>query len=73
MTRVISTGLAFVKSMTLLGDGIVVICGSESRTTRIKSYNLQTGAELNWLYVDDARGLAEVKLDQKLVLAVSFK
>ena len=73
MTRVSDTAMYFVNSMTLLCDGMVVICGDEDDyISKIRSYNLQTGAELNCLDVNGASGMTEVKFAQKPALAVSF-
>ena len=73
VTETIPTGISCIKSSTLLGDNMVVICGDEDGVTKIKSYNLTSSQELQSLNLKDAYGLAEVKLNGKLVLAVSYR
>ena len=68
----VNTGIRLIFSLAILSDNTGVICGDESGTTKIKRYDLQTGVELNCLNLEDARGLAEVKLGGKGVLAVSY-
>ena len=70
-SKITNTQLNILNSFTVLHDEIGVICGEESEITKIKSYNLQTGRELNCLTSKDAWGLAEVKLGGKISLAVS--
>ena len=55
----------------MLNDEIGVICGNESENRKIKSYNLLTERELHCLTPGDVHGLAEVKFDGKVALAVS--
>ena len=71
VTNITTTEINALDSFTVLNDEIGVICGEESDITKIKSYNLQTGRELNCLSSEDANGLAEVMLGGKLSLAVS--
>ena len=58
-------------SMRLLSRNIAVICGNDTNIRKVKSYNLQTGAELSSLNLKGACGVAGVKLGEKMVLAVS--
>ena len=55
----------------LISENTAVICGEEAMIQKVKSYNLQTGAELSSLNLKDAEGVARVKLGGKVVLAVS--
>ena len=72
MTRTIDTGISVPNSITVLGGSIGVMCGEEGGTTRIKSYDLQTGAELCCVDLsEDAFGLAEVKLGEKFRVATA--
>ena len=71
-TKINNTGMDRVYSFTILTNEIGVICGDESWIRKIKSYNLQTGRELHCLTSVDAGGLAEVKVDGKVALAVSY-
>ena len=48
-----------------------MICGDESESRKIKSYNLQTGRVINYVCSKDAFGLAEVEFDGKVALATS--
>ena len=70
-TKIANTEIYGLNSFAVLKDEIGVICGDESKITKIKSYNLQTGMELNCLNLTDAWGLAEVKFGGKLRMAVS--
>ena len=54
--------------MTLLNDGSVVIFDS---TKQLRRYNIQTGVEITSTGVRDASGMAEVKIADKVALAVS--
>ena len=67
-----NTGIGTFYSLAMLSDNTGVICGDEPWTRKIQRYDLQTGAELNCLNLEDAWGLAEVKLGGKLALAVSY-
>ena len=67
----INTGINVIYSITLLSRDTAVISGDEAGFRKVKSYNLQTGAELSCLNVKDAFGVAGVKLGGKLVLAVT--
>ena len=58
--------------MTMLGDNVGVICGLEDKTRKFKSYDLTTGQVLQSLNLENAYGLAEVKLHEKPALAVSY-
>ena len=66
----INTGIDVITSITLLSGNTAVISGYEAGIRKVKSYNLQTGAELSCLNLKDASGVARVKLGGKLVLAV---
>ena len=57
----------------MLLDHVAVICGEEDGLTKIKSYNLHTGAEMICINLEDAFGLAEVKIGGKTALAVSLR
>ena len=51
-------------------------CGSNlrgRRLTKIKSYNLQTGTEMICISIEEAFGLAEVKIGGNTALAVSLR
>ena len=54
--------------MALLNDGSVVIFDS---TRLLRRYNIQTGLEITSAGVKDASGMAEVKIGDKVALAVS--
>ena len=71
VTQTINTRIDAVNSITLLSRNTVVICGAEAGKQKVKSYNLQTGAELSSLNLDDASGVAGVKLSGNLALAVA--
>ena len=62
-----------ISSIALLGDNVAVICGNEDNITKIKDYNLETGAEIISHNLEDAYGLAEVKIGDKMALAVSIR
>ena len=68
-TKIADTEIYGLNSFAVLKDEIGVICGDASK---IKSYNLHTGMELNCLNLTDAWGLAEVKFGGKLRLAVNL-
>ena len=51
-----------------MGD-LGVVGGLEDEVRKLKSYNLQTGAEVQSLDIDDAWGLAEVTLCNRPFLA----
>ena len=70
-TKITNTKIDDLCSFTVLNHEIGVICGDESKIRKIKSYDLQTGRELHSLTVEDAWGLAEVKLGGIIALAVS--
>ena len=60
------------RSITLLGENTAVVCTAEAGKNVIKSYDIQTGKELSYVYLSlNANGLAEVKLGEKLALAVA--
>ena len=62
------------RSITFLGDHTAVISGHEAGSNKLKGYDLQTGAELSCMDLPpDAHGLAEVKLGEKLALAISHR
>ena len=62
------------RSITFLGDHTAAISGHEAGSNKLKSYNLQTGAELSCIDLPpDAHGLAEVKLGGKLTLVISHR
>ena len=65
--------MTMISSSTVLGDNTAVMCGLEGKTRKIKSYDLTTGQELQNLSLENAFGLAEVKLNGKPALAVSFR
>ena len=71
--RSIKTGIDIIRSITLLRDDVAVICGEEDGFTKLKSYNLRNGAQLNCLSLDEAFGLAEVKIGGRSALAVSLR
>ena len=73
VTRSIQTGIDIIRSITLLRDDVAVICGEEDGLTKLKSYNLQNGALLNCFNLDEAFGLAEVKIGGISALAVSLR
>ena len=58
--------------MTVLGDNTAVMCGPEGITRKIKIYDLTTGQEFQSFSLENAYGLAEVKLNGKPALAVSY-
>ena len=66
----INTGIEVINSITH-HQNTAVICGDESGSQKVKSYDLETGAELNCLNLHDARGVAAVKLGGKVALAVA--
>ena len=67
----INTDIDVIRSIALLNNQTGVICGDEGFSRKIKSYFLPTGKDLNRLRLNDAFGLAEVKLGDKIALAVS--
>ena len=67
----INTGIVIIESMTLLNTNTAVICGFDEHIQKVKSYNLQTGAELSSSNLEDAYGVAGLKLGGKLALAVA--
>ena len=71
--RTIKTRIDVIRSITMLLDHVAVICGEEDGLTKIKSYNLHTGAEMICINLEDAFGLAEVKIGGKTALAVSLR
>ena len=72
-TKITNTQINALNSFVVLNNEIGVICGDELKIRKIKSYNLQNGIELHCLSSKDAFGLAEVKFDGKVALAVSYK
>ena len=74
VTLAINTEMEISRSVTFLGDHTAAISGHEAGTNKLKSYNLQTGAELSCMDLPpDAHGLAEVKLGGKLALVISHR
>ena len=71
VTQTINTGIDAIHSITLLIRNTAVISGAEDGIQKVKSYNLQTGAELCSLNLEDACGVAGVKLGGNLALAVA--
>ena len=71
--RTIKTGIDAIRSITMFLDHDAVICGEEDGLTKIKSYNLFTGAEMISISLEEAFGLAEVKIGGKRALAVSLR
>ena len=69
----INTGIDFIASIASLRGNIGVILGDEGRIRKLKSYNLQTGAEVKCLNIGDAWGLAEVMISGRRALAVTRK
>ena len=70
-TVFIGYDLLGVSSMVLRNDDTVVICGYSRNASHLKCYNVLTEAELNCMDINDAYGLAEVKINGKTILAVS--
>ena len=71
VTQTINTGIDAIHSITLLSRNTAVISGAEDGIQKVKSYNFQTGAELSSVNLDDAYGVAGVKMGGNLALAVS--
>ena len=71
-TKITNTEIKALCSFMVVNHEIGVICGDESWVRNIKSYDLQTGTELNCLTAKGTWGLAEVKLGGKIALAVSY-
>ena len=71
VTQTINTGIDAIHSITLLSRNTAVISGAADGIQKVKSYNLQTGAELSCLNLKDAYGVVGMKLGGKLVLAVA--
>ena len=62
------------RSITVLGGYTAVICFDKAGINGIRSYNLQSGAELSCVnLLPDSHGLAEVFLGGKLALAVAHR
>ena len=70
-TLIANSGIDGISSMAVLRGNVAVICGEEERIRKIKSYNLQSGMQLNSITLDLSVGLAEVKFGENLLLAVS--
>ena len=73
VTKTINTGIDAIDAITQLSRSTAVISGDEDDMTKVKSYNLQTGAELSSVNHHDANGVAGVKLGGKMTLAVSCR
>ena len=60
------------RSITLPGENKAVVCSAEAGKNVIKRYDIQTGKELNCVYLSlNANGLTKVKVGEKLALAVA--
>ena len=70
VVEAIKTGIHGIRSLSLLNGNTTVICGVQAQISKVKSYDLQTGSELNCL-IPDVHGLTEVKLCGKVALAVT--
>ena len=70
-TVFIGYDLLGVSSMVLRNDDTVVICGYSRNTSHLKCYNVLTETKLNCMDINEAYGLAEVKINWKAILAVS--
>ena len=75
MSLPIDTGLMSTGPTSLLSDGTIVLSGSRKgqRFRELKQYNPHTGVLLNCVYVKDVTGNAEVKVDGRSTLALSFR
>ena len=71
VTKSINTGIVGINSITLLSRNTAVISGDEAGIRKVKSYNFQAGAGLCSLNLDDAYGVAGVKMGGNLALAVA--
>ena len=75
MSLPIETGLATIGPQSLLSDGTIVLSGTQEGRGKkeLKQYNPHTGVLLNCVDVeDDVMGTAEVKVDGRSTLTLSF-
>ena len=74
VTLTINTEMEISRTITFLGDHTTMISGHKAGNNKLKGYDLRTGAELSCIDLPpDAHGLAEVKLGEKLALAISHR
>ena len=75
VTQSIDTRWECAYSIALLGDNTAVICGKEKYedSEKFKSFDLNTGAELDLCHFENGYYLAEVKMGEKLAVAVSYR
>ena len=71
--KTINTGIDAIDAITQLSRSTAVISGDEDDMTKVKSYNLHNGTELSSVNHHVANGVAGVKLDGNLALAVSCR
>ena len=69
VTQTFNTGINRMGSLTLLSNGTAVVSGDVGKGEILKNFNLETGEELCCL--KNGAGLTEVKIGDKMALAVS--